>query len=203
MRAFDSVQKRVFNYPTFLCALKIEDWLRIDRYCGVPSLDALYQLDRRVRFQDLFAKDPRSIRQRMLSFNFASIHCKPERSRTDAKKRRSFRKVHPVLGPFFLATVNRDTVMAAQAVTRSRVHRLPRPVGRPFRFKIPAMRSSEQIRANMTTASSSAWGVCELFCPRLRRGRCGSVCPAFPVNGEDNLARGDRLRRQSLLRLAS
>src|SRR6266571_3980481 len=56
------------------------------------------------------------------------------------------------------------------AVTRSRVQRLPWPVTRPFRLRMPAIRSSLAMRTSWRTAASMSAEML-LRCPRRRLGR--------------------------------
>src|ERR1700676_234945 len=134
--------------PTFLCCSKIKGWLRIKKYRGLLAPDPLSKPDTSFRLQYAFAKDPRAVRQGMFGLDFTAIHSEPEGSGAHAHKRSSFREVHPALCSCLVAAVSRNVMMTAQGATRSRVQRFPRPVSIPFRFNKPAIRSSEQIRAN-------------------------------------------------------
>jgi hypothetical protein len=93
----------------------------------------LHEVDRGFRFQGLFAEDPRSIRERVLSLDFASLHREPEGSRAHAKKRSSFDEIHLAFRGSVIAFIYRDAMMTTQrsnsfarpSVASSRKHSVP------------------------------------------------------------------------------
>src|SRR5215469_10281385 len=93
------------------------------------------------------AEDPRTLRQGMDPEDLTGFCGAPEGLGGDVQKLCGFIQLHPGFDPVF------GRLMYGDAVTRSRVQRLPLPVTRPLRFRMPAMRSSLAINTSWRTAA--------------------------------------------------
>jgi hypothetical protein len=76
--------------------------------------DTSDQCGGRWSFKDAALKHPRTIAQRMLSFNFASLDGEPECSRIDPKETSCLLEIHPSLALASLSIVARDVMVGAE-----------------------------------------------------------------------------------------
>jgi transposase InsO family protein len=174
--------------PTFLCALKIENWFRVERYCGLFPPNPMYQLNGSFGFQNLPAKYPRSVRQRMIGVYFPPLHREPDGARTHAEKRRSLREVHP-LGCLGIAAENGDAMMTAQRSDSFAGPAIPSS----GEHAVPIQNTSDQIVRtdprqhchSINQGFRCLRVVLAAFSPRKVQFCMDS---AFPVDDQDNLA---------------
>jgi hypothetical protein len=76
--------------------------------------DASDQRGGRWSFQHAALKHPRTIAQRMLRFNFASLDGEPECSRIDPEDTSCLLEIHPSLALASISIVTRDVMVGAE-----------------------------------------------------------------------------------------
>jgi hypothetical protein len=65
------------------------------------------------RFQRATVDDPRTVRQRMLGFDFTSLDCQPKRNAAHVEMIRSLGKSEPAFGCATVGAIRGNAVMAA------------------------------------------------------------------------------------------
>ena len=74
---------------------------------------SLGELNCLFRLECLTVDNPRTARQRVLSFNLSSLDCQPQRDATDLEMIRGLSKCEPTFGFRMLGAIGGNAVMAA------------------------------------------------------------------------------------------